>query len=75
MNSMAWIRVIVSGVFMTGIGLFAVAPTPDSAGPLPDQAVLLLISLGLLTCLIGATGLCGMLAWIPGLREEQKSYL
>jgi len=39
-----------------------------------EQGVMLLISLGLVTCLLGALGVCGMLAWIPGLRGEQKSY-
>jgi hypothetical protein len=32
-----------------------------------------LISGGLLTCLIGFTGLMGFMGWMPGLRKEQKS--
>lgn len=72
MNSMAWIGVILWGVFMTGIGLLGLAPTPDTPGALQDHTVMLVISVGLVTCLLGALGVCGMLAWIPGLREEKN---
>ena len=74
MNSKAWIGVILWGVFMTGIGLLGLAPTPDTPGVLQDQTVMALISVGLLTCLIGAMGVCGLLSWIPGLRNEQKTW-
>ena len=73
MNGMGWIGVILWGIFMTGIGLVSVSTVPDVPGAMPDQAVVMLVSVGLLTCLIGALGVCGLLSWIPGLREEQKS--
>lgn len=75
MSSMGWIGVILWGVFMTGIGLLGLSPTPDTPGALQDQTVVALISIGLVTCLIGALGVCGMLSWIPGLRDEQKTVL
>jgi hypothetical protein len=28
---------------------------------------------GLVTCLIGVTGLTGFMGWVPGLRKEQKN--
>lgn len=75
MNGMGWIGVILWGVCMTCIGLLGVpAPAPVPAGDVQEQGVMLLISLGLIVCLIGALGVCGMLSWIPGLREEQKKY-
>lgn len=73
MNSMGWIGVILWGVFLTGLGLLGLAPTPDSQGALGDQTVVLLISVGLITCLLGALGVCGLLSWVPGMQEEQKT--
>jgi hypothetical protein len=35
--------------------------------------VFFLITGGLLTCMIGFTGLMGFMGWMPGLRKEQKS--
>ena len=66
MNSFAWIAVIVWGLFVTGCGLGM-----NDAQP---QDVAFLLAGGLLTCLVGAVGLLGFMAWVPGLRSEQKSY-
>ena len=43
---------------------------PDK--PRADPGIFLIAG-GLLTCLIGMTGLMGMMGWVPGLRNEQKS--
>lgn len=69
MNSLAWIGMIVWGIFVTGCGLGTVG-MPEAQ----PQDVALLIAGGLVTCLIGAVGLIGFMGWIPGLRTEQKSY-
>ena len=69
MNSLAWIGIIVWGIFVTGCGLGTLGMADA-----PPQDVALLIAGGLLTCLLGAIGLLGLMGWIPGLRGEQKSY-
>lgn len=75
MKNLGWIGVILWGVFMTGLGLLGVsANAPDSVGTAQEQGVMLLTSAGLITCLVGALGVCGLLSWIPGLRGEQKNY-
>ena len=37
------------------------------------QDVIFLVAGGLLTCLIGCTGLMGFMGWIPGLKRDRKS--
>ena len=69
MNSIAWIAVIVWGIFVTGCGL----GTTGMADAQP-QDVAFLITGGLVTLLVGTVGLLGVIGWIPGLRTEQKSY-
>jgi hypothetical protein len=69
MSSLAWIGIIVWGIFVTGCGL-GMLGMADA----PPQDVAFLLAGGLLTCLLGAVGLLGFMAWIPGLRGEQKSY-
>ena len=72
MNSMAWLGIIVWGVIVAGFGLLsAQAPGEASAGGLQPQDVVFLVAGGLLTCLIGVTGLLGFMGWIPGLHKEQ----
>lgn len=73
MNSLTWIGIIVWGLVITGFGL-ATAGTP-SGTPEELQAhdVVFLVTGGLLTILIGITGLMGMMGWVPGLRKEQKT--
>lgn len=71
MNSLAWIGIIIWGVVLTGFGLLS-APAPDSGGPLQAHDVVFLVAGGLLSCLIGVTGLMGLMGWIPGLRKEKS---
>jgi hypothetical protein len=70
MNSLAWSGIIVWGILITAFGL-ASAGTP-ATGAAPDlQAhdVVFLVSGGIITCLIGITGLMGFMGWVPGLRK------
>jgi len=72
MNSLAWIGIILWGVLLTGFGLASAAPA-QSAADVAAHDVIFLIAGGLLTCLIGVTGLMGFMGWIPGLRKEQQN--
>lgn len=77
MNSLAWIGIILWGILVAGFGL-ASAGAPQPGTDVAAQDVIFLVSGGLLTCLIGFTGLMGFMGWIPGmqhtgLRKEQKS--
>jgi hypothetical protein len=49
------------------------AGPPEAQANMQAQDVLFLITGGLLTCLIGMLGLIGLMGWLPGLRNEQKS--
>lgn len=78
MNSFAWIGIILWGLLVTFFGLASAAPAPQAGADVAAQDVIFLVSGGLLTCLIGFTGLMGFMGWIPGLkgvglRKEQKS--
>lgn len=71
MNSMAWIGIIVWGLIVTAFGLLSAHPPGEAAsGGLQAQDVVFLVAGGLLTCLIGVTGLLGFMGWIPGLKKE-----
>lgn len=72
MNNLAWIGIILWGLLITGFGLASAGPAQAGAD-VAAQDVIFLISGGLLTCLIGCTGLMGFMGWVPGLRKEQKS--
>lgn len=74
MNSLAWIGIILWGLLLTGFGLASAAPLPQ-AGTVEVAAhdVIFLVAGGLLTCLIGCTGLMGFMGWIPGLRKDGKN--
>jgi hypothetical protein len=73
MNSLAWIGIIAWGLFVTGFGLANVAP-PDAVLDFEAHDVIFLIAGGLLTCLIGFTGLMGFMGWIPGMKKERHPY-
>jgi hypothetical protein len=73
MNSLAWIGIILWGILVTGFGLISAGPAPQAGADVAAQDVIFLVSGGLLTCLIGFTGLLGFMGWVPGLRKEQKS--
>jgi hypothetical protein len=73
MNSMAWIGIIVWGLIVAGFGLLSAHPPGETpAGALQPQDVVFLVAGGLVTCLIGVTGLMGFMGWIPALRNEQS---
>jgi hypothetical protein len=73
MNSLAWIGIILWGLIVTGFGLANAAPPSAGGGDVAAQDVIFLIAGGLITCLIGFTGLMGFMAWIPGLKKEPNS--
>jgi len=73
MNTLAWIGIILWGFLLTGFGLVNAGPSQAVATDVAAQDVIFLISGGLLTCLIGFTGLMGFMGWIPGLKKEQNS--
>jgi len=78
MNTLAWIGIILWGLLVTGFGLASAGPAPQAGVDVAAQDVIFLVSGGLLTCLIGFTGLLGFMGWVPGLRntglrKEQKS--
>jgi hypothetical protein len=74
MNSIAWIGIILWGVLLTGFGLAGAGPVPQPGTvDLAAQDAFFLITGGLLTCMIGFTGLTGFMGWVPALRKEQKS--
>jgi hypothetical protein len=73
MNSLAWTGIILWGILVTAFGL-GQAGTPSVPAPeLQAHDVVFLVAGGLLTCLIGITGLLGFMGWIPGLRKEQET--
>jgi hypothetical protein len=74
MNSIAWMGIIFWGLLLTGFGLVSAGPAPQPGTvDIAAHDVFFLITGGLLTCLIGITGLMGFMGWVPGLRKEQKS--
>jgi hypothetical protein len=74
MNSFAWIGIILWGLLLTAFGLSSAGPAYQAgAGDMAAQDVFLLVTGGLLTCMIGSIGLTGFMSWLPGLRKEQKT--
>ncbi|WP_296951890.1 hypothetical protein [uncultured Massilia sp.] len=74
MNSLAWIGIILWGILLTGFGLASATPAQSAAAAeIAAHDVIFLITGGLLTCLIGVTGLMGFMGWIPGLRGKQEN--
>jgi hypothetical protein len=70
---MAWIGIIVWGLIVASFGLFSAHPPgAPSAGGLQPHDVVFLVAGGLVTCLIGITGLMGFMGWIPGLRKDKS---
>jgi len=74
MNSLAWIGIILWGIIVTGFGLMG-AEAPAGGGDMAAQDVIFLVAGGILTCLIGFTGLMGFMGWIPGLQRGAKARL
>lgn len=73
MNTFAWIGIILWGCLLTGFGLANAAPPQVTTGDVAAQDVFFLITGGLLTCLIGLSGLARFMGWIPGLKREPNS--
>jgi hypothetical protein len=73
MNSLTWIGIIVWGLIITGFGLATAGTPAGTPEELQAHDVVFLVTGGLLTILIGFTGLMGMMGWVPGLRKEQKT--
>lgn len=73
MNSLAWIGVIVWGIVLTGLGLLSSPGDGAGAATPPPHDVVFIVAGGLLTCMIGAAGLLGMMGWIPGLRDKKST--
>jgi hypothetical protein len=73
MNTMTWIGIIIWGMIITGIGL-ATAGTPTGVQPdLQPHDVVFLVTGGVLTVLIGISGLMGLMGWVPGARKDHKT--
>lgn len=72
MTTLTWIGIIIWGIVLTLFGLLSAAPAPAAQELVQAHDVVFLIAGGLLTCLIGFTGLIGMMGWIPGV-QKQKS--
>lgn len=72
MNNLAWISIIVWGVVLTLFGLLSAGPGPESHSVVQPHDIVFLLAGGLLTCLIGCTGLMGIMGWIPGIRKQKS---
>ena len=73
MNSMAWIGIIIWGLVLASFGLFSAPPPSDvPSGSLQPHDVVFLVAGGIVTCLIGITGLLGFMGGIPGLRKDKR---
>jgi len=66
-----WLSFIGGGVLATSLGFGALdlSPSPATA---PAFGIMLLLTGGLLSCMAGAIGLSGLLAWIPGMAEAEN---
>jgi hypothetical protein len=73
MNSLAWTGIIVWGLLLTGFGLASAGPQVGNGSDLQPHDAFFLITGGLLTILIGVTGLMGFMGWVPGLHNKQKT--
>jgi hypothetical protein len=73
MNTMTWLGIIVWGMIITGFGLASAGAPAGGQSDLQPHDVLFLVTGGLLTVMIGITGLMGVMGWVPGLRKDQKT--
>ena len=60
MNQFIWIGIIVWGILVMGFGMATVEPVAPAGRTDPAHDVLFLLTGGLLSCLIGMLGLCGL---------------
>ncbi|MGK5030329.1 hypothetical protein [Janthinobacterium sp. DSP2-3-3] len=68
-NNRIWLGFIGGGLLATALGFCALDLAPSQAGA-PVFGVMLLLTGGMLSCLAGAVGMAGMLAWVPGMADE-----
>lgn len=66
-----WLSFIGGGLLATALGFGALDLSP-SPGTAPAFGIMLLLTGGLLSCMAGAVGLAGLLAWIPGMAQEEN---
>lgn len=67
-----WLSFIGGGMLATILGFCALDLAPGNSGA-PVYGVMLLLTGGLLSCLAGAVGMAGMLAWLPGMSELEQA--
>lgn len=68
-NRRIWLGLIGGGILATALGFCALDLAPVQAST-PVFGVMLLLTGGMVSCLAGAVGMAGMLAWIPGMADE-----
>ena len=61
MNNLTWIGIVVWGLIIAGFGLLSVPHPAVGATDVQAQDVLFLMSGGLMTSMIGAAGLFGLM--------------
>jgi len=66
-----WLGFIGGGMLATALGFCSLDLAPAQASA-PVFGVMLLLTGGMLSCMAGAVGMAGMLAWIPGMGGEQE---
>ena len=66
-----WLGFIGGGMLATALGFCALDLAPAQASA-PVFGVMLLLTGGMLSCMAGAVGMAGMLAWIPGMDDGQE---
>ena len=64
-----WLGFIGGGILATALGFCALDLAQLQASA-PVFGVMLLLTGGMVSCLAGAVGMAGMLAWIPGMADE-----
>ena len=73
MNNLTWIGIVVWGLIIAGFGLLSAAPVPAaSVTDVQAQDVLFLMSGGLMTSMIGAAGLFGLMGQRAGVAKRTK---
>ncbi|CAM3108430.1 MULTISPECIES: hypothetical protein [Janthinobacterium] len=63
-----WLGFIGGGLLATALGFCALDLAPEAGSPV--FGVMLLLTGGMVSCLAGAVGMAGMLAWVPGMADE-----
>ena len=66
-----WLGFIGGGLLATALGFCALDLAPEAGSPV--FGVMLLLTGGMVSCLAGAVGMAGMLAWVPGMADEHAN--